>query len=136
MTRRAVTNPVDLGHTILSYRDVKQTETAVKKQVAELGSVIKEEMNRRNLPEFVVDDVCASITVTPKEEVNDLHAIEILRTQLTPEQFSKVVKTKEYIDEDEFERMVYAHEVDASILSPAITHKEPTITLRLKKVKN
>ena len=64
-----------------------------------------------------------------------MQAIEILRKSLTPEQFAKVVKTREYIDDDEMEKLVYAHEVDAEILAPAVTPKAPTVTLRLGKVK-
>lgn len=137
MSRRNLnTQPtVDLENTILAYKDSKSEETKIKKVVTELGSIIKQEMRNRDITEFVAGDTRASITITPKEEVNDLQAIEILRKSLTPEQFSTVVKTREYIDEDEFERLVYSHQVDASILAPAITHKEPTITLRLGKVK-
>lgn len=124
-----------LMETIAEYAEVKKQETNVKKIVSELGSTIKQEMQNRDVTEFVAGDVRASITITPNQEVNELQAIEILRKALTPEQFSKVVKTKEYIDDDEFEKLVYAHEVDAEILTPAVTPKAPTVTLRLGKVK-
>lgn len=124
-----------LESTILDYQDAKKQETSIKKVVTELGSTIKEELQNRDVTEFVAGNIRASITVTPKQEVNELQAIEILRKALTPEQFSKVVKTKEYIDDDEFEKLVYAHEVDAEILLPAVTPLAPTVTLRLGKVK-
>ena len=120
---------------VLDYQDAKKQETSVKKIVTELGSTIKQELQNRDVTEFIAGDVRASITITPKQEVNELQAIEILRKALTPEQFSKVVKTKEYIDDDEFEKLVYAHEVDAEILMPAVTPLAPTVTLRLGKVK-
>lgn len=125
----------ELGATILNYQDVKKQETAIKKVVSELNETIKTELQNRNETEFIVGDVRASITITPKQEVNELQAIEILRKALTPEQFSQCVKTKEYIDDDEFERLVYAKEVDAEILMPAVTPLAPTVTLRLGKVK-
>lgn len=120
---------------ILDYKDAKDQEKVLKKLVTGLGDSIKQELQNRDITEFVCGDVRASITITPNQDVNELQAIEILRKALTPEQFSKVVKTKEYIDDDEFEKLVYAHEVDAEILMPAVTPKAPTVTLRLGKVK-
>ena len=120
---------------ILDYKDAKDQEKVLKKLVTGLGDSIKQELQNRDITEFVAGDVRASITVTPRQEVNELQAIEILRKALTPDQFSKVVKTKEYIDDDEFEKLVYAHEVEAEILMPAVTPLAPTVTLRLGKVK-
>lgn len=125
----------ELGNAILDYQNAKKQETSIKKIVSELNDTIKTELQNRNETEFIVGDVRASITITPKQDVNELQAIEILRKALTPEQFSQVVKMKEYIDDDEFERLVYAKEVDAEILMPAVTPLAPTVTLRLGKVK-
>ena len=125
----------NLVEAVLDYKDAKAKESDVKKVIKNLGDMIKSELQNRNLTEFIAGDVRASITVTENQDVNELQAIEILRQQLTTEQFSKVVKTKEYIDDDEFEKLVYAHEVDAEILMPAVTPKAPTVTLRLGKVK-
>lgn len=125
----------ELGNAILDYQNAKKQEASIKQIVSELNDTIKTELQNRNETEFVVGDVRASITITPRQEVNELRAIEILRKELTPEQFSQVVKTKEYIDDDEFERLVYAKEVDAEILTPAVTPLAPTVTLRLGKVK-
>ena len=124
-----------LSAIIWSYQDAKKEESAVKKLIAEKGATIKQELQNRDVTEFIAGDVRASITITPNQDVNELQAIEILRKALTPEQFSKVVKTREYIDDDEFEKLVYAHEVEADILMPAVTPKAPTVTLRLGKVK-
>lgn len=124
-----------LRDVVLDYQNAKKQETSIKKIVTDLGGTIKQELQNRDVTEFIAGDVRASITITPNQDVNELQAIEILRKALTPEQFSKVVKTKEYIDDDEFEKLVYAHEVDAEILMPAVTPKAPTVTLRLGKVK-
>ena len=140
MSRKEIKTPTEttqdsLFDVVLNYKDAKAKETDVKKVVKNLGDLIKSELQNRNLTEFIAGDVRASITITPNQDVNELQAIEILRSSLTPEQFSKVVKTREYIDDDEFEKLVYAHEVDAEILMPAVTPKAPTVTLRLGKVK-
>lgn len=125
----------ELGNAILDYQYAKKQENAIKRVVTELNETIKTELQNRKETEFIVGDVKASITITPRQDVNELQAIEILRKALTPEQFSQCVKTKEYIDDDEFERLVYAKEVDAEILMPAVTPLAPTVTLRLGKVK-
>ena len=136
-TRRSVsTRPTEsLEDMIKIYVGKKEELDPLKKQVDDYNKRIKTEMKNRDLSEFIVDDVKVSISVTPKSDFNELQAIEILRKTLTPEQFAECVKTKEYIDEDAFEGLVYNHEVDASILAPAETPKEPTITLRVGKVK-
>ena len=121
---------------IVGYSCAKAKESDVKKVIKTLGDEIKQELQNRNATEFIAGEVRATISITPNQDVNELQAIEILRKALTPEQFSKVVKTREYIDDDEFEKLVYAHEVDAEILMPAVTPKAPTVTLRLGKVKS
>ena len=125
----------DLSRAVEEYQGAKKQESTIKKVVSDLGSTIKQELQNRDITEFIAGDIRATISVTPNQDINELQAIEILRKALTPEQFSKVVKTKEYIDDDEFEKLVYAHEVDAEILMPAVTPKAPTVTLRLGKVK-
>lgn len=136
-TRRSVNQkPKEtLEDMIKIYVGKKEELDPLKKQVDDYNKKIKSEMQSRDLPEFIVGDIRATISVTPKSEFNELQAIEILRKSLTPEQFSKVVKTREYIDDDAFESLVYNHEVDASILAPAETPKEPTVTLRIGKAK-
>ena len=125
----------ELFRTVEEYQSAKKSESNIKKVVADLGSTIKQELQNRDITEFIAGDIRASITITPNSDVNELQAIEILRKALTPEQFGKVVKTREYIDDDEFEKLVYSHEVEADILMPAVTPKAPTVTLRLGKVK-
>lgn len=136
-SRRGVaTRPSEtLEELVTIYASKKGELDPLKKQVDDYGKKIKTEMRNQDLTEFIVGDVKASITITPKSEFNELQAIEILRKNLTPEQFNQVVKTREYIDEDAFENLVYSTGIDAGILAPAETPKEPTITLRLGKVK-
>ena len=136
-TRRSVnTQPKEsLDDMILIYAGKKEELDPLKKLVDEYGKKIKYEMTDKDLSEYTVGDVRASISVTQKEDFNELQAIEILRKNLTPEQFSKAVKTREYLDDDAFEALVYNHEVDAAILNPCRIPKEPTVTLRLGKAK-
>lgn len=135
MANNTVENVNPLEEYVKAYKTVKDEESALKKDVSSLSARIKEEFETQGIDEFTVGATRAYITVTEKEELNDLQAIEILRKALPEEQFNQVVKTREYIDEDVFESFVYNHTLDAAILAPAITKKEPTVTLRLGKVK-
>lgn len=135
MGNATMENVNPLEQYVRDYRAVKDEESVIKKSVSTLSAKIKEEFSNQGRDEFVVDNIRAYVTVQEKEELNDLQAIEILRKALPPEQFSQVVKTREYIDEDVFESFVYNHTLDAAILAPAVTKKEPTVTLRLGKVK-
>ena len=136
-TRRSVSSTTieTLSDMVKIYVEKKAELEPIKKQVDEYNKRIKTEMTNMDLTEVIVDDVKVSISITPKSDFNELQAIEILRKNLTPEQFSRVVKTREYIDDDAFESLVYNHEVDAAILAPAETPKAPTVTLRIGKVK-
>lgn len=136
-TRRSVNtqSKESLEDMIIIYASKKEELDPLKKTVEEYGTKIKSEMINRDLSECIIDDIRASISITPKEDFNELQAIEILRKNLTPKQFEKAVKSREYLDDEAFESLVYNHEVDASILNPCRIPKEPTVTLRLGKVK-
>ena len=96
----------ELLQAVSTYEAWKKEESNVKKNVKELGDTIKQEMQNRNITEFIANGIRATITITANQDVNELQAIEILRKELSPEQFNKVVKTREYIDDDEFEKLV------------------------------
>lgn len=136
-TRRSVNtqSKESLEDMIIIYASKKEELDPLKKTVEEYGTKIKSEMINKDLSECIIDNIRASISITPKEDFNELQAIEILRKNLTPKQFEKVVKSREYLDDEAFESLVYNHEVDAAILNPCRIPKEPTVTLRLGKVK-
>lgn len=124
-----------LSKLIVDYSTTKKVLDTTKKVVDGYNADIKKMMTDLNLPEFTVDDIKASISVTTKEDFNELQAIEILRKALAPEEFANIVKTKEYLDFDALEIATYGNKVDGAILAPCVTPKEPTITLRLGKAK-
>lgn len=135
MSRREVKLSIDLDKIIPEYKQAKNQESKYKKLSSSLNDQIKDAFASLNIEEYEVGDIRASITSKPKEDFNELQAIEILRKELSPELFNQVVKTKEYIDDDEFENLTYSGKIKADILQPAITPLPPTITLRLGKAK-
>ena len=137
MSRRAINVPVEesLDEMIVKYSSEKEVVDKVKKVVDEYNKKIKQTMQDMNISEYVADGVKASISITTKEDFNELQAIEILREKLSPEQFSTIVKTKEYLDFDALEAATYTEGIDPTLLKPCVTPKPPTITLRVTKSK-
>ena len=137
MSRRVVNAPVEetLDSMIVKYSSEKAVADQVKKVVDEYNGKIKEAMQNMNISEYVADGLKASISITPKEDFNELQAIEILRSNLTATEFSAIVKTKEYLDFDALENATYTNKINPTLLKPCVTPKAPVITLRVVKSK-
>lgn len=140
MARGGIATPArefDLYGAILKYASTKEEADALKKVVDRYNTDIKQEFKNRDILEFIAGDVRATVSYTPKEDFNELQAMEILKKELAsePALLASIIKTREFIDQDAFEKAVYNKQIDAAILAPAITPKEPTATLKLGKVK-
>lgn len=125
-----------LADIVDSYKDAKDEEKAIKKVVGDLNTQLKEKMLEDNLDSIDGNNgYCVTLTTTQKESLNEERAIEILKEALTPAQLRKVVKKKEYIDDDELEKLVYNGKFDMSQLECCREFGEPTHTLRITKIK-
>lgn len=125
----------DLGEMIDSYKSGKDQENSLKKENTLLGNTIKDEMHQRDLTEFESDTWKATVTLKENEDFNEEQAIEIIKSQLTDEEIQQVIRTKEYIDDDALEKLIYNKKFDAKKLNCCRTLKEPTATLRISKRK-
>ena len=77
----------------------------------------------------------ATLTVTEKESLDEDKAIEILKDKLSEADFVKCVKTKQYIDDDALEKIVYSSGFDMQELNSCVVKSKPTYTLRVSKIK-
>lgn len=132
MSRRDGNN---LAIAIDSYKKLKDEESAVKKALKPLGDEIKEELQKAGLEEYSTDNWTVKISVKQNSDFNELKAIEILKEKLPRKDLAKVIKTKEYIDDDALESLVYNGVFDIRELKVCETPKEPTVTLRITKKK-
>ena len=134
-TRRViVTKPkVDLASVIDEYMQNKEYFSKYDKLVKQGNDVIKSEMKNGNLETFESSRCIATLSVRIPEVFNEDRAIEILKQNLTPEQLEQVIKSKEYIDADALEKLVYNKAFDAAILEPCNTKDAPIYTLRISK---
>lgn len=132
MSRR---DGIDLASKIDEYKALKDEESAVKKSIKPLGDYIKKTLLEKGATEASSNDYTAKISITPNEDFNELQAIEILKQKLSAEDLKSVVKTKEYIDDDALESLVYLGKFDIAELAVCKTPKEPTVKLTISKKK-
>lgn len=132
MSRR---DGIDIKSIIDEYKAFKDIENKAKKDGKPLADQIKEYALKNGLDKIKSDNWQANISVTPKQDFNELQAIEIIKKNLGGELLASVVKTKEYIDEDALEKAIYNGDIDAKLLAPCTIEKEPTVKLTIGKIK-
>ena len=132
MSRR---NVFDLSKAIDKYKELKDKENAFKKQTLDLGNNIKGYMYENDMTSANSENWTATLSCKKKESLNEDLAIEIIKENLGGALLSSVIKTKEYIDEDALEKLVYNGDFDINKLAKAKMVKE-TYTLRVGKKKD
>lgn len=122
----------DLSMTIDKYKESKDKENSLKKINNELSENIKSYMHEHNMTTANTDNYTATLSRKDGESLNEDLAIEIIKENLGGALLSSVIKTKEYIDEDALEKLVYNGDFDINKLAKAKIVK-PTFTLRVMK---
>ena len=124
----------DLSKTIDEYKESKDKENSLKKINNELSENIKSYMHEHNMTTADTDNYTATLSRKDNESLNEDLAIEIIKENLGGALLASVIKTKEYIDEDALEKLVYNGDFDVNKLAKAKIVK-PTFTLRVSKKK-
>ena len=124
----------DLSKTIDEYKESKDKENSLKKINNELSENIKSYMHEHNMTTADTDNYTATLSRKDSESLNEDLAIEIIKENLGGALLASVIKTKEYIDEDALEKLVYNGDFDINKLAKAKIVK-PTFTLRVTKKK-
>lgn len=127
---------INIGAIIDECKDYKDQYNALKKKSEPLETQIKDYARQNGLDTIKSNNWQANISVTPKTEFNEEKAIDILKLTLDKKVLNKIVKKKEYIDEDALEKAIYNGDVDASSLASCTIQKEPTVRLTIGKIKN
>ncbi len=133
MSRR---NPLE--QTIDQYEQANRLKNDYTKEAKKLGDSIKAEFSARGLTEYSSDDYTASISTTTKTDFNEDYAIEIIRREfeagnISEEVKAKIIRTKEYIDDDALEAVIYSNPNFGQEIKKAFVEKAPVVTLRIKK---
>lgn len=132
MSRRD--NKPDLSKIIDAYKESKDEENRLHKINDETCKNIKSYMQMLGVDKADGSEYTANLSITQKESLNDDLAIEILKANLDEETIKTVIKSKEYIDEDALEKLVYAGLFDITKLAKAKIVKNVS-TLRITKRK-
>lgn len=133
MSRRT-TAKIDINKIIDLYKESKDKENALKKSNTEMGNNIKSYFQTNGLDKVDTDKYTATVTTSTSESLNEELAIEIIKENLGGAMLNTVIKTKEYIDEDALEKLVYNGDFDITKLAKAKITKT-TSTLRVGKKK-
>nr|DAG65407.1 MAG TPA: hypothetical protein [Caudoviricetes sp.] len=132
MSRRD--NKPDLSKIIDAYKESKDEENRLHKINDETCKTIKSYMQMLGVNTADGSEYTANLSITQKESLNNDLAIEILKANLDEETVRTVIKSKEYIDEDALEKLVYAGLFDITKLAKAKIVKNVS-TLRITKRK-
>ena len=141
MSRAGLVQEFNLDSKLALYQETKNEEKICKEKSNNLNTEIKDYMiqnlfadeNGKRL--FEGSTYSATLTVTEKESLDEDKAIEILKDKLSEEDFAKCVRTKQYIDDDALEKIVYSSGFDMQELNSCIIKSKPTYTLRVSKRK-
>ena len=122
----------ELKNLIDSYGESKKEENAIVKRNKEINSQIKQLfLDNDIISPFETDSFIATVSETEKQSLNNELALCILKEELPFHELTSVVKTKEYIDEDALEKLVFNGQFDISKLEKAVD-KKIVSTLRIK----
>lgn len=135
MTLQGMIN-AGLSDMVSAYADVKAREKEIKNDVDELNKDIKAAMIEGNIPEAHGGGYIATLTEQKHEDFDEDKLIALFKKNLdvNPE-LAKCIKTKEYIDMEELENLIYNAEINNDIVTEMGKCKTEKITqvLRIKK---
>lgn len=121
----------ELKNLVDSYGESKKEENAIVKRNKERNSQIKQLFLDNDISSFETDSFIATVSETEKQSLNNELALGILKKELGENELTSVVKTKEYIDEDALEKLVFNGQFDISKLEKAVD-KKIVSALRIK----
>lgn len=129
-------NNNELEELINAYKNNKQKVDDLKKVVDRQNKEIKDIMLEEDLKEFTThNNYTAKIVVIEKDTMNE--ELLLSRLQVVKDKYPNLIKTKEYVDLDELENLVYNNLLDDNTISKVnscITTKE-VVQLRISKKK-
>lgn len=124
----------DLSKIIDEYKESKDKENALKKVNNALSENIKGYMYGHDMSSSDSEKYTATLTKTDTESLNEDLAIELIKENLEGALLNTVIKTKEYIDEDALEKLVFNGQFDINKLAKAKITKT-SYTLRVTRRK-
>lgn len=116
----------------------KEDFDSLKKLCDKENGQIKDLMKKLNLTETRAGEWIAKRVVQTKESLNEERLLQLVKNSALPEELKKrLIKTREYVDMDSLEDVIYTGGVSANFLLELDTCRETkeVVTLRLSKAK-
>ena len=127
-------NKETLEELIPVYGEQNTQCNALKKVVADLNTKIKAAIHAegRENTDIIINGWKCTLSVSEDTKVNEEMLLEILKSNKIP-----VIKTREYVDFDELEKLMYAGKVSKKVLLEMDKCNESVVkeTLRCSRVK-
>lgn len=124
----------NLIKTIDNVAKEKAEKTKLEDSIKTASDFIKKKFEELNIEEFSTADNRAYLQYSNKIEMDEDKVIDILKKHCKKDDYQKVIKTKEYVDFEALESLIYNGGISADKLEPAQTVKT-TVSLYTKKVK-
>lgn len=112
----------------------KKEKTNLEGEIKKKTEFIKKKFEELGIEEFSTDTTRAYLQYSNKVDMDEDKVIEILKENCDEDSLSKVIKTKEYVDFEALESLIYNGGISAEKLEPAQTVKT-TVALYTKPVK-
>lgn len=112
------------------YAEANATYNSAKKEADKLGAEIKALMAQADIKKFDYGTGVASYSVSERTSFNE----ELLVSKVKELGHAELIRTREYIDEEELESALYNNKIDPAQLAPCQITKT-LVSLRLSKKK-
>lgn len=125
---------LNLQKIINQYLEQDTKKKELEKELKSKNAFIKNKLAEMEQDIYETDKSKAVITYQNRVSMDDNKVIEILKDNLTTENLKQVIKTKEYVDYESLESIIYNGTISADKLEPAQVIKTIT-TLKVTPLK-
>lgn len=130
-------NKVEENNLIKTIDDLakdKAEKTKLEGSIKKASEFIKEKFKELQIEEYSTEDFRAYLQYSNKVDMDEDKVIEILKENCKEEYLKNVIKTKEYVDFEALESLIYNGRISAEKLEPAQNVKN-IISLYTKAIK-
>ena len=124
----------NLKKTIDSLAEEKTQKTKLENSIKSKGDFVKSKFKELKVDEYYGDNYRAYLQYSNKIDMDEDKVIEILKENCKKADLKDVIKTKEYVDFDALENLIYNGGIEAQKLEPAQSVKT-TVSLYTKVIK-
>ena len=124
----------NLEKVINEYQEENTKKQNLEKELKSKNSFIKSKLSELGEDVYETDKCKATISYQTRTSMDDDKCIEILKENCKKEDLKPVIKTKEYVDYEALESLIYNGGISADKLEPA-QHINVVTTLKVSLLK-